>query len=198
MERDKLSSVDSLYAHLNGVRMEDKDLKSLLPVHLILCAGEYSKIKTSVPKRTGCIGQPVAELTLFGWTLISSGKEAPLNNMLLTQTAQGDYEELCQVDILGLKDTPIGDQQAVHAQFLEQLHRSPEGWYEMGLPWKGNHPPLPSNKANSLKRLASLVQHLKKTEKLNAYDAIIQDQLKAGVVEEAEQPATGKEFYLPH
>ena len=206
VERDKLLSVDnpnyadiiSRYAHLKGVRMEDKDLKSLLPVHLILGAGEYSKIKTSVPQRTGSIGQPVAELTLYGWTLISSGKEAPLKNMLLTQTAQGDYEELCRMDILGLKDTPIGDQQAVHAEFLEQLHRSPEGWYETGLPWKGDHPPLPSNKANSLKRLGSLVQRLKKTEKLNAYDSIIQDQLKTGVVEEAEQPATGKEFYLPH
>ena len=72
--------------------------------------------------------------------------------MFLAQTAQPDYEELCRMDILGLQDTSVGDQNVVHAEFLEQLKRDPkEGWYESGLPWKEDHPPLPSNESNSLK-----------------------------------------------
>lgn len=47
------------------------------------------------------------------------------------------------LDVLGLQDTPIGDQNVVHQQFLEQLKRHPDGWYETALPWKGNHPPPP-------------------------------------------------------
>ena len=58
-------------------------------------------------------------------------------------------------------------------------------------------PPLPSNKTGSLKRLASLVQRLKRNGKLD-YDAIIQQQLEEGVVEEAEEPAQVKEFYILH
>ena len=99
------------------------------------------------------------------------------------------------MDVLGLEDTPVVDQKVVHEEFLEQLRRDPEqGWYESGLPWKGHHPPLPSNEANSLKRLGCLVQRLKKTE----YYAIIQDQLKEGIVEHATEPPSEPVFYLPH
>ena len=129
---------------------------------------------------------------------MSSGAEVDSQNMFLTQTSIGDYEELCRMDVLGLQDTPIGDQDVVHQEFLEQLKRSPEGWYETALPWKGGHPPLPNNKTGSLKRLASLVQRLKRNGKLEDYDAIIQQQLEEGVVEETEEPAQVKEFYIPH
>ena len=89
----------------------------------------------------------------------------------------------CRMDVLGLEDTPVGDLKVVHEEFLEQLRRDPEqGWYESGLPWKGDHPALPSNEANSLKRLESLVQRLKKMERLDESDAIIQDQLKKGLL----------------
>ena len=127
-----------------------------------------------------------------------SGAEVDSQNMFLTQTSIGDYEELCRMNVLGLQDTPIGDQDVVHLVHLEQLKRSPEGWYETALPWKLGHPPLPNNKTGSLKRLASLVQRLKRNGKLEDYDAIIQQQLEEGVVEEAEEPAQVKEFYIPH
>ena len=38
------------------------------------------------------------------------------------------------MDVLGLEDRPAGDQATVYAKFKEQLKRSPEGWYETGLP----------------------------------------------------------------
>ena len=66
------------------------------------------------------------------------GVETNLDNMFLAQTAQSDYEELCRMDVLGLQDTPVGDQKVVHEEFLEQLRRDPkEGWHESGLSWKG-------------------------------------------------------------
>ena len=186
------------YPHLKGVRMEETDTKELLPIHVILGANEYTKIKMAGYQRAGAVGQPIAEQTRFGWTIMSSGAEVDTQNMFLTQTSVGDYEDLCRMDVLGLQDTPIGDQEVVHQEFLEQLKRSPEGWYETALPWKGGHPPLPNNKTGSLKRLASLVQRLKRNGKIEDYDAIIQDQLREGIVEEAQMPAKGKEFYIPH
>ena len=101
------------------------------------------------------------------------------------------------MDVLGLEDTPTGDQNVVHAEFREQLQRSPEGWYEAALPWRGNQSPLPNNKAGSLRRLGSLVQRLQKSRKLDEYDEIIQEQLREGVVEEEESTPVGRDFYLP-
>ncbi|CAB4010113.1 Hypothetical predicted protein, partial [Paramuricea clavata] len=102
--------------------MVETDTKSVLPVHLILGAAEYSKIKTSEPQRTGEVGEHVAE---FGWAIMSPGVQPNLDNMFLAQTAQSDYEELCHMDVLGIQDTPSGDQKVVHEEFLEQLRRDP-------------------------------------------------------------------------
>ena len=198
VENPNYKEMISKYRHLKGVTMEDTDTKSLLPVHVILGASDYAKMKTRESQRIGAIGEPVAEYTLFGWTIMSPGTETDLDKMFLAQTASNDYEELYRMDVLGLEDKPNGDQSVVHEEFLEQLSRSPEGWYETGLPWKGDHPPLPSNKSGSLKRLGSLVQRLKKTGKLDEYDAIIQEQLEEGVIEDAEMPAPEREFYIPH
>ena len=186
------------YHHLKGVDIEDTDTKSLLPVHVILGASDYAKIKTSKPQRTGAIGEPVAEFILFGWTNMSPGTTQNLDSMFLAQTTSTSYEELCCMDVLGLEDKPNGDQSVVYEEFIEQLSRSPEGWYETGLRWKGDHPPFLSNKLGSLKRLGSLVQRLKKTGRLDDSDAIIQEQLQEGVIEEAEMPAPEREFYIPH
>ena len=186
------------YPHLQGVQMEETDTKKILPIHVILGANEYTKIKMAGYQRAGAMGEPIAEQTRFGWAIMSSGVEVDLQNMFLTQTSIGDYEELCRMDVLGLEDAPTGDQQVVHQEFLEQLKRSPEGWYETALPWKGGHAPLPNNKNGSLKRLATLVQRLKRSGKLEDYDAIMQQQLEEGIIEEAEMPARGKEFYIPH
>ena len=80
--------------------------------------------------------------------------------MLLTQTSQSNYEDLCRLDVLGLRDIADHDQSMVFDEFKERLTRSPEGWYETTLPWKANHAELPSNKEGSLKRLKNLSRKL--------------------------------------
>ena len=83
------------YTHLQGVHMDDSDSKPHLPVHLILGASEYAAIKTRERPRIGRPGEPVAEKTKFGWTIMSPGREIDHTNMLLTQTNHAEYEELC-------------------------------------------------------------------------------------------------------
>ena len=51
--------------------MDDADGKAELPIHLILGLSEYAKIKTETKPKLGKPGQPVAELTQFGWTVMS-------------------------------------------------------------------------------------------------------------------------------
>ena len=63
------------YPHLKDVEMEDKDQKEQLPIHLILGASDYAKIKTDCRPKVGTLGEPVGEFTKLGWTLISAGAE---------------------------------------------------------------------------------------------------------------------------
>ena len=86
------------YDHLRGVEIDDVDLKRELPVYLILGTRECAKIKTETVPKMGKPGEPIAELTRFGWTLMSPENEPHLIKMFLTQTSKVDYEELCWLD----------------------------------------------------------------------------------------------------
>ena len=165
------------HPHLKGVSVNDDDTKALLPIHVVLGSGEYARIKTNTKPRIGKEAAPIAELTKFGWFLMSPGKEFDNKVMLLTQTTQIDYEELCRLDVLGLQDAPEHDQSVVFEEFKERLTRSPEGWYETTLPWKANHPDLPNNEQGSLKRLKMLTRKLQREGLTEQYDEIIQEQL---------------------
>ena len=114
--------------------------------------------------------------------------------MLLTQTSQKDYEDLCHLVILKLADTAEPDQSAVYCEFKKQLSRSPSGWYETGLPCRGNHAPLPSSEVGSIHRLESLVRRLKRKNLTYDYDAVIEQQREQGIVEPANDKPIGKEY----
>mgnify|MGYP002803522331 CR=1 FL=1 len=178
--------------------MEDDDQKLKLPIHLILRASDYLCIKTDEPPRVGNTGDPVAEKTKFGWTIIAKRKEIDYTALLLAQTNQQDYEQLCRLDALGVADSPEHDRTDVYKEFREQLVRSDRGWYETGLPRKGNHPTLPSNKSGSLRQLNNLTRKLNQTELIKPYGEIIEKQKEEGIIEGASNPPSGTEFYIPH
>ena len=188
------------YSHLKNVKLEDKDTKDFLPIHLILGASDYAKIKTRSAPKIGKIGEPIAELTTFRWTIMSSGEENNLTSVYLTQSSAADYHQLCKLDLLGLQDTENELDDLVYHRFKNQLRRDKDGCYETGLLWKQEQKYQPgNNKVGSMARLNNLIKKLQKDEKLfNRYDEIIQDQVKEGIVEIAPEEAKGYEFYLPH
>ena len=118
--------------------------------------------------------------------------------MLLTQTSQSDYENLCRLDVLGLADVSENDQSMVHAEFKKQLVRADKGWYETCLPWPENHPELLNNKRGSLQRLENLTRRLQPKGQSSEYNEIIENQLKANIVEKTPEEVSGREFYIPH
>ena len=154
----RYAEIISQHQHLKDVMMDDVDTKQELAIHMIPGASEYAGLKTSSVPRVGNTGEPVAELTSFGWTIMSPVVETNLSSVYLTRCSSTDYEELCSLDVSSLEDKPAGDQQAVYSEFQEQLVRHPEGWYETGLLWKAGHPALPNNRNGSLRRLANFVK----------------------------------------
>lgn len=120
LDNPNYKDIINSYPNLKGVTMNDTDTKAQLPVHLILGASEYAKIKTNIPAKIGTTGQPIAELTRFGWTIMSPGKECfNVTNMLLAQTSRTEYEELCLQYVLGLEDKVANDQSGVYDEFKE-------------------------------------------------------------------------------
>ena len=84
------------YSQLKGVfidDVDDDDTKAELPVHIVLGASNFSKIKTNMPARTRKTGEAVAELTKSGWMIILTGKENH-SNVYLTQSTTHNYEQL--------------------------------------------------------------------------------------------------------
>ena len=198
VENPKYEQMVNHFEHLKGIKMTDVDAKPQLPIHLILGASEYAKIKTATKPRVGRPGEPVAELTKFGWTLLSPGTEDDLTKTLFAKSSVEDYQKLCDLDVLGLQNQSDGDE-VVYQDFKDQLKQNPEGWYETGLLWKPNTDSLPSNKAGSLARLGKLVQKLeKKPDLFQQYREIIKEQEEQGIIEKVTQEPRGREFYLPH
>ena len=143
LDNPHYDKVIELHSYLQGVCMDDTDEKAQLPVHIILGANDFARIRTGECLRVGQHGDPVAEHTSFGWTLMSPGPNSGMSQAYLAVNTSTDFERLCALDVLGLPDTPAGDQGDVYSEFKEQLTRSPQGWYETALPWKGSHPELP-------------------------------------------------------
>ena len=188
----------SKYNHLKGVKIDDLDDKPHLPIHVVLGVNEYANIKTTAAPQVGKPGQPIAERTRLGWVLMSPGREDVTSPLLLTRSVSTDYEQLCSLDVLGLADKPENNQGTVYQEFKEQLQRNEAGWYETKLPWKANHPELPTNEAGSRRRLQQLVKRLERDGNYEDYDSIIQEQLQSGVIERAPTEPKGKEYYIPH
>jgi hypothetical protein len=175
LENPHYKEIIQNHSHLRGVHMDDDDDdKDLLPVHILLGANDYANIRTSENLRVGRIGEPVAEHTKFGWSIMSPGADQETSLGCLAVNSIADYDNLCLLDVLGLAD-PTGPEDNIFNKFKEQLARSEEGWYETALPWKLSHQPLLSNHDGSLRRLNSLLRKLERTDMLTEYDAVIRD-----------------------
>ena len=89
---------------------------------------------------------------------------------------------------------------SVADQFANSI-KMENGRYEVSLPWRESHEPLPSNYDLSQRRLVGLLKRLKQDPQiLKEYDSIIQHQLQEGIIEEVEGNATSTRtlHYLPH
>ena len=88
------------YPHLKEIQLNENQTKATLPIHIILGASDFTKIKTQERPRIGQIGDPVLELTKLGWVIMSPGKDSSYSNELLRTAAINTYKELCSLDVL--------------------------------------------------------------------------------------------------
>ena len=99
--------------------MNDNATKPELPINMMLGASNYARIKVPEMPRVGSPEKPVAELTRFGWVIMSGGNEISLNNLILLRTSIDGYEKFCNLNVLGVQDIPKTHEDVVHTNFKE-------------------------------------------------------------------------------
>ena len=84
------------------------------------------------------MNEPRAERTKMGWVIISPGRESDLVSSLYTRTSVSDFDSLCDIDALGVKENHLSHDQNVYKKFKQQLERNKGSWYDTGLVWIEN------------------------------------------------------------
>ena len=199
----QIDKIKKKYYRLRRLQFtESNDGQDMQPVHIILGAAEYQRIKTTEPAVLGDKPDtdPGAELTMLGWTLTGSTimSENGTKKGLLSCSGKDEFEQLCSLDVLGLQDSDV-KQNVFHQEFMDNLKRLGNGCYETRLPWKKDVPKLPTNKELSLCRLRSTSRRLEKINALEEYNQIMEEQIKEGILEPVPETPTGPVVhYIPH
>ena len=105
------------YDHLKDIKMNERDTKPELPIHVILGASDYVKIKMQTCPRVGKINEPIAEKTRMGWVIMSPGRESDLVSSLYARTSVSDFDRLCDIDVTGVKANHLSHDENVHKKF---------------------------------------------------------------------------------
>ena len=212
LESQPIDMCITRYQHLPDLDLhiaDSPDDEMPLEIDLLISLNSYWNFVTGEVRRGGT--GPIAMNTRLGWLLSEvtmMPRELQQSHNLLAHVLSidaspqqdGRLEEVLQ-SFWRLESWGIdGSKECVLEEF-NQTVQFKEGHYEVTLPWKHSHPPLPDNYALYQKRLNGLIHRLRSNpEIMREYNAIIQSQLQQGIVEEFAQTdvVAGQVHYLPH
>ena len=199
--------VSTGYHHLLSLDLADHCCGSEpLEVDFLMGSDIYWDIVTG--EVVGGPDGPVALNTRLGWVLsgpiqmsdVSSVNFASSHTLRIdssTEVLDKRRQLLWELESFGVR----AEEDPVQEQFMESIQMV-NGRYQVSLPWREYHEPLPTNHELSLKRLLGLLRRLKQQpEVLAEYDKTIQEQRSKGIVERVEAGDVGEPgrvHYLPH
>ena len=198
------------YRHLDGLELADPVPTGVtLQVDMLVGSDHYWRIVTGRTRR-GTSG-PVAIETKMGWVLSGPVAQNPrtmaltvaathalrVETVALEQSLDNQLRQFWELESLGV----AREERSVYEQFEQQISFDGQR-YEVSLPWKPNHLPLPDHYELCRKRLLNLLRRLRQDPTLlSNYDAVMKEQLRRGMVEEVLDPkekSHDRVHYLPH
>ncbi len=180
-----------------------------LPIDMLIGADYYWELVTGSICRVD--GGPTAVHTKLGWVLSGPtcvrGSTSCSVNLTTTHVLRIDtrHQESTSLDeqlrsFWELESLGIHEDKTFYDDFTTSVVFR-DGRYQVCLPWKEFHEPLPDNYSLSVKRMQGLLRRLRQDpEILKEYDRIINEQLEKGIVEIVpdSEPQPAQSHYLPH
>nr|XP_042912336.1 uncharacterized protein LOC122272567 [Parasteatoda tepidariorum] len=159
-----------------GIQITDCG-KGRPPIELLIGADIAGKLYTGQTQVLKC--GLVAVQTHLGWTIMGRSENRNSKDNTITSLVLQSHtiENLWKLEAIGIGD-PCGD-----------------GRYEISFPWMQSPDELPSNPELAEKRLLSTSWKLSKAGKIKDYNAVFQEWLQCGIIEECSE---GPGHYLPH
>ena len=196
VERPSIKELKEKFKHTRDKRFYTR-ASNKYTIHLILGDNTFCRIKTQEVFK-GQKGEPIIEGTTFGY--IIHGGDKVSNSCMYVKETEKDFERLYSLDILGIEDRGENDASDIHYEFNENITQDINGRYEVKIPWIPGQEIKESNEAQSRSRLRNVERKLSRNPELReAYQNIIKEQIKEGVVEKIPDIQTGeRKFYLPH
>ena len=203
------------YPHLTGLWFADfpANIDDALNCEVLIGSNFYWHFMSGQCRRGE--GGPIALESCLGWILsgpvydcpTSASTEVNLTDthvLTLASNERGEERLLEQqvANFWNLESIGISkDELSLYETFQDKIEFI-NGRYQVGLPWKQDHPVLPDNYALCKRRLQSTLAKLKANPPLmNDYRQITKDQEERGIIERVEphqEALVGKVTYLPH
>lgn len=176
------------------------------PIELLLGADVAGSMFTGNMKKLSH-GTLVAIETYLGWTVSGkmpspSHKKSSAALLTINMLCHNmNVSDLWRLDLLGIDSSSVyktKDENEMDTDkfFLDTVTQNEEGRYEVCLPWKKSHPPIPTNIEGASKRLDSTRQKLQKEGFLDEYDTVFKEWESEGVIEQI--PIVNEGHFLPH
>ena len=194
--------------HLRGLTLAHVNVDdSPFTVDILIGADHYwDVVGNEVIKGPG----PTAAKSKIGYLLSGplskSNHSESLNSSILSvvtehQQEEFDLERFWRIESVGVLPNSSEDTPDFLKYYQDTSIMLEDGWYSERLPWRPEHPPLPSNAKITKQRTRSMVRRLAANpEKLHLYNDIIQERQSRGFIEKVKDPDTTNEVchYIPH
>ncbi|XP_003391348.1 PREDICTED: uncharacterized protein LOC100639084, partial [Amphimedon queenslandica] len=196
------------YPHLQKLQLADQSTQEQFQPDILIGSDFYWQLMTgeTVKSKQG----PTAVCSKLGWVLsgpTETGTDQDISTLVThvlrvttesgTKPLDKRLQAFWELEAIGIVDK----EEDVYEQFTDHITFE-DGHYQVALPWKNPLENIPDNYDLSLRRLNGLLKRLSQDRELfMTYDAIIQEQLQKGIVEEVEEPeliAGDRVHYLPH
>ena len=205
---NKLQHAVSKYPYLRGLKLAHPGTAdSSFTISMLIGADFYwDLVEDHVVRGNG----PTAMKSKLGYLLSGPVHVQPddsratehILNVLATPLPADMLERFWSLESMGISKT---SDDMDKTDYFKNYQKSPiehkNGSYTAKLPWKRDHPELPSNYDVSEKRTVNLIRRLQNDPPLlEKYDEIISEQERRGFIEKvnSDTPPTGPVHYIPH
>ncbi|XP_076660069.1 uncharacterized protein LOC143363357 [Halictus rubicundus] len=194
------------WAHLRGLQLADPVPGSRAPIEVLLGADVYPAIIKEGLRR-GAPNQPVAQLTMFGWivTGMTGSASSPVQAQVHQASIGDSLSSLVrrfweQEDVQDTASAWTAEEEECEQHFKTSHSRTPEGRYQVRLPFKTNVKVTSGSRTaawHSLRRME--LQFRKDKEFKEQYDDFLKQYSELGHMSLTEETGKGQQcHYLPH